>query len=70
MAQFFRQQRAEFDAPLAQRFMADLYAALVQQLLDIPIAQWEAVVEPDGVLDDGHWKTVAVGLEVGHGGSG
>ncbi len=70
MAQFFRQQRAEFDAPLAQRFMADLHAALVQQLLDIPIAQWEAVVQPAGVLDDGHWKTVAVGLEVGHGGSG
>ena len=47
--------------------MADLNAALVQQFLNVPVAQWEAVVEPNGVLDDGHGETVAVGLCVGHG---
>ena len=37
--------------------------------MNISVTQREAVVEPEGVLDDGHWETVAVGLRVGHGGS-
>ena len=49
--------------------MADLNAALVEQFLDIPVAQGEAVVQPNGVLNDGHWKAVAVRSRVGHGGS-
>ena len=48
--------------------MTDHDAAPVQQFLDVPVAQWEAVVQPDGVLDDKHGETVAVGLEVGQGG--
>ena len=32
-------------------------------------AQRKAVVEPDGVLDHDHRETVAVGLDVRHGGS-
>ena len=47
--------------------MTDHDAAPVQQFLDVPVAQWEAVVQPDGVLDDELGETVAVGLEVGHG---
>ena len=47
--------------------MADLNAALVQQFLDIPVTQGKAVVQPVGVLDDGHGETVAVRLGVGHG---
>jgi hypothetical protein len=62
--------------------MAHLNAALVEQFLDVPVAakrphgrcsgqeaQWEAVIEPDGVLDDGHRESVAVRLGVSHNGS-
>ncbi len=49
--------------------MADLNAALVEQFLDIAVTEGEAVVQPDGVLDDRHRKTVAVGFQVSHGGS-
>ena len=39
---------------------------LVQQFLDVPVAEREAVVQPDRVLDDGHRETVAVRLGVSH----
>lgn len=47
--------------------MTDLNAALVEQFLNVPVAQRETVVEPDGMLDDRHRKAVAVGFSVGHG---
>ena len=47
--------------------MADLNATLVEQFLHVTVTQMEAVVEPNGVLDDRHRKSVAVGLGVGHG---
>jgi len=37
----------KLQTPLADGFMGDVDAALEQQLLDIAIAQGEAVVEPD-----------------------
>ncbi len=49
--------------------MADLNAALVQQFLHVSVTQGKAVVQPDGVLDDGHGETVAVRLGVSHVGS-
>ena len=62
--------------------MADLNAALVEQFLDIPVTQGKTVVQPNGVLDNGHRKAakrrqrrcfgqeaVAVRSRVGHGGS-
>ena len=49
--------------------MADLNAALVEQFLHVSVTEGKAVVEPDGMLDDGHRETVAVRLGVGHGGS-
>ena len=49
--------------------MADLKAALVEQFLDIAVTQGKTVVQPNGVLDDGHWKAVAVRSRIGHGGS-
>ena len=49
--------------------MADYNAALVQQFLNIPVTEWETVVQPNGMLDDGYGKAVAVGLDVGHCGS-
>ncbi len=69
VAQVFSEEGAEFNTPLAQGFVTDLNAALVEQFLDIPVAQREAVIEPDDVLDDAHRKSVAVGFRVGHGGS-
>ena len=47
--------------------MANLNAALVQQFLHVSVTQGKAAIEPNGVLDDGHGETVAVGLGVGHG---
>ena len=67
MAQFFGEERSEFYAPFAEGFVTDLDAALVEQFLNVPVAQRKAMIEPDGVLDNGHRETVAVGLGVGHG---
>lgn len=47
--------------------MTDLNTTLVQQFLNVPLAEGEAVVEPEGVADDAQGKTVAVGLPVNHG---
>ena len=47
--------------------MADLNAALVQHFLDGSVAEGKAMGEPNGVLDDRHRKTVAVGFPVSHG---
>ena len=60
-------ERAELDGPFAKCFVTDHDAALVQQFLNIPVTQGKTVVEPDSVLNDGHWKAVAVGLDVRHG---
>ena len=46
---------------------ADLDTALVQQFLDVPVTEREALTQPDRVLNDGHSETVAVRLGVGHG---
>ena len=46
--------------------MTDLDAALVQQFLDVPIAQGKAMVQPHGVLDDRYREAVAVGRSIGH----
>ena len=64
MAQLSGEEWGEFDVPLAQRLATDHYAALVQQFLNIALAQWKPVVEPEGMLDDAQWKTVSVGLAV------
>ena len=47
--------------------MAHLKAALVEQVLNISITQRKAEVQPHGVLDDLHRKTVAVRFWVSHG---
>ena len=47
--------------------MADLNAALVQQFLNIALAQGKPVVKLKGVLDDAQRKTVSVGLSISHG---
>ena len=60
------EQRAELDGPFAEGFVTDDHAALVQQFLNIPVAQRKTVIQPDSVLNDGHGKAVAVGLDVRH----
>ena len=67
VAQVFSEEGSELDTPLAEGLMTHLNGALVQQFLDVSIAEGEAVVEPNGVLDNDHGETVAVGLGVGHG---
>jgi len=46
---------------------AHLNSALVQQFLHVSVTEGEAVVELNGMLDDGHRETVSVRLGVGHG---
>ena len=67
MAQFFGEERSEFYAPFAEGFVTDLDAALVEQFLNVPVAQRKAMIKPDGVLDGDHGETVAVWFGVGHG---
>ena len=44
VAQFFCEQWTELDAPFAEGLVADLNAALVQQFLDISVAERKMVV--------------------------
>ena len=67
--QFFSEERCELNIPLAESFVTDDNAALMQQFLDIALAQGKPVVEPKGVLDDTERKTVSGGLAVSHRGS-
>ena len=67
MSQFLGKERCEFDVPLAQRLVADLNAALLEEFLNVTLAEGEVVVEPESVLDDAQRETVAVRLAVSHG---
>ena len=69
LAQVICEQCAELDAPFAQGLVTDLDAALVEQFLNVSITQRETVVQPDGVLDDGHRESVAVRGWISHSGS-
>ncbi|BDP43353.1 hypothetical protein DAETH_33220 (plasmid) [Deinococcus aetherius] len=66
MTQFLDEERREFDVPPSEGFVADLNTALVEQFLNVTLAEGEAVLEPQGVADDAQGKTVAVGLPVRH----
>jgi len=69
VTQVFSEQGSELDTPLAKSLVTDLNAALVQQFLNVSVAQWKSVVAPNGVLDDGHGESVAVRLGVSRSGS-
>lgn len=66
MAEFFGEEWRELDVPLSERFVTNDDPTLVKQFLNVPLAEGEAVVEPQGVPDDAQGKTVAVGLPVSH----
>ncbi len=51
--------RAEFDTPQSDRLVADPNTALGHKILDIAVAQIEAMIEPDNVLNDRGRKSVA-----------
>lgn len=52
VAELFSEERRELDVPLTQGFVADDDPALVEEFLDITLAQGKPVVQPQGVLDD------------------
>ena len=51
---------SELDAPEADRFSTDGNASLSQEIFDIPVAEIESVVEPDGVGNDIWREAVAL----------
>jgi len=65
--QFFGQERCKFDIPLPKCLMTDLDPAFLEQFLNITLAEGEAVIEPESVLDDTQRKPVAVRLTISHG---
>jgi len=67
MPEFFGEAGGELDVPLAQRLVAHLNAMLLEQFLDVTLAQRKAVIEPECVLDDAQRKSMAIGLAVSHG---
>ena len=50
-----RDHRSEFQHPAPDGFIGDVEAPLGEEFLDVAIAQREAQVESDRVLDD-HWR--------------
>jgi hypothetical protein len=50
---------AEHRDPTSDRFVGDVDTALGQQFFDVSEAQRETTIEPDRVLDDLGWETVA-----------
>src|SRR5512147_1222426 len=53
-----RKQRAELVAPQPYRLVACFDPPLGEQVLDVALAEVEAMVEPDRVLDDGRREAV------------
>jgi len=64
--QFLGEEGRELDVPLAQRLMADLNAAFLEEFLDVTLAEGEAVITPKSALGDAGWEAMAVGLAVSH----
>jgi len=54
-----RVREAECLAPVPNGFVRDGDTAVREEVLDVAEAQSEAVVEPNGVADDGGWESVA-----------
>jgi len=66
LPQASREERAEFKHPTADRFIGHVEPAFGKQFLDIAVAQGEADIEPNCVLDDGRREPVAAVRERGH----
>ena len=66
LAQPSRDRGTEFQHPAPHRFVGDVEPALGQQFLDIAVAQGEAEIEPDRVLDDLGWEAMTAVAERSH----
>src|SRR3984893_18138912 len=65
-AQPSRDHRSEFQHPTPDGFVRDVEPALGEQFPDVAIAQREAQIEPDRMLDDHRGKAVAAIGDFGH----
>src|SRR5271155_646685 len=65
-AQPSRDHRSEFQHPTPDGFIGDVEPPLGEEFLDVPIAQREAQVEPDRVLDNYRRKAVAAVGDFSH----
>src|ERR1700731_1572843 len=61
-----RDPRTELQHPAPHRFVGDVEPSFGQQLLDIAIAQSEAEIEPDRVLDNFGWEAMPAVAERSH----
>lgn len=66
MAQFLGQEWGELDVPLTEGLVTDLNTTLVKQFLNVPLAEGEAVVEPQGIPNDTQRESMSIGLPVSH----
>src|SRR6516162_7580897 len=64
-----RDHRSEFQHPTPDGFIGDVKPPLGEELLDVPIAQGEAQIEPNRMLDDHRRKAVAAVGYFSHRGS-
>jgi hypothetical protein len=60
----FRKQRTELVAPQSNRFVTHVDAAFSKQVFDVAVTGNEAMVEPDGMLNDDGRKSVSF-VEIG-----
>ena len=68
-AQSSRDHRSEFQHPTPDGFIGDVEPPLGEEFLDVSIAQGEAQVEPDRMLDDRRRKAMAALGDLSHRGS-
>jgi hypothetical protein len=52
-------QRSELQHPTSHRFVGEVEPTLGEQILHVAVAQREAEIEPNRVLDNRRWKAVA-----------
>ena len=67
LPQLARDQRAEFQHPAPHRFIGDVEPTLGEQVLYVSIAQGEAEIKPDRMLNDLGRKAMAAIRELNHG---
>src|SRR5215204_2125315 len=66
LPQSAREERAELQHPAPDRFVGKIETPFGQKLLDIAVAQCEAEIQPDRVLDDRRREAVAAVGKRGH----
>ena len=66
VAQFLGQEWGELDVPLTEGFVTDVNASLVEQLLNVTLAERKAVIKPQSIPNNTQRKTVSIGPPVSH----